>query len=215
MSNYFKKKKQFNTPRSNDGELLPVIQPGLYWEGELCRLRDEWANLHATNSSSVIQGSRVGEIAVKFPDKLQHRVMAQQCLLTSPWGFEEIRALRGQREITSEIREFLRLIADGYLYVWLPLHPFWTGKTTPVPLHQVVAELFVPYNKLCTDYDRQGNEILKTDLEVDHLDGDRLNNAASNLVFVPPEINKRWVGWSVERKLELLRSPNDPYFDHD
>lgn len=213
MSRGHNKKKQFNRPKDHLGEMCQVIQPGLYWEDQLQRQRECWKSLPTSDRASIIKGSEVGEVAVKFPDKEKYRVMQQQCLLTSPVGFDEIRAFRGQREMTTNLTKFLTEIEDGYLYVWLPLHAYWKDKTIPVPLHQLVADLFVPYNHLCTDYDWRGNECLRSGLEVDHLDGDRMNNAASNLVFVPPEINKLWVGWDVEKKLELLRSPHDPYVD--
>ena len=214
MSWAYNKKKQFNRPKDQSGNLCKVIQPGLYWEHQLRQQRERWETLQTTGSASIVRGSDVGEIAVKFPDKEKYRVMQQQCFLTSPLGFDEIHAFRNQREMTASLSKFLRDIEDGYLYVWLRLHAYWKEKSIPVPLHQLVAELFVPYNHLCTDYDWRGNEYLRQDLEVDHLDGDRLNNAASNLVFVPSKINKQWVGWGVEKKLEFLRSPHDPYFDH-
>jgi len=214
MSWGYNKKKQFNRPKDRLGEMCQVIQPGLYWEAQLQRHRECWKSLPTSALASIITGSEVGEVAVKFPDKMKYRVMQQQCFLTSPVGFDEIRDFSKQREMTSSLSKFLKEIEDGYLYVWLPLHAYWKDRTIPVPLHQLVADLFVPYNHLCTDYDRLGNECLRRGLEVDHLDGDRMNNAASNLVFVPGEINRQWVGWGIEEKLKLLRSTHDPYFDH-
>lgn len=85
-------------------------------------------------------------------------------------------------------RKILKLGAhrDGYLQVKL----FWGTLPSTTYVHRMVAEAFVPRREGCR--------------EVDHIDGDKTNNHASNLRWVTREENMQ-----AAQALGLLTQPDN------
>lgn len=210
MSIYFQKKQMFNRPRDRDGQEMLAIRPGLYSEQDLLRLCSEWKIWQTAGNLPIVRVSPTADVAVNYPNPQgKLRVMRNQFLSSCPIDKEQLRRFQREDKITTELREFLRSLGDGYLYVWIPENQHTPNRTNPVQLHRLVAESFVPLNELCYDYDDKGKLFLRRDLQVDHLDNDRLNNNHTNLIWVPPEVNRAWIGMAAEEKLVLLESAND------
>lgn len=214
MSHYFNKKQQFNRPRDIEGNDIRVIPPGKYSEYDLVRWHAEWKPWRTADNLPTVWVSPSAEVASRFPDQYgRFKVMSQQWLSSCPTSREQLLAFQDADQITDEITDFLRELGDGYLYVWLAINQFFPGQTLPVPLHRLVAECFVERNDHCFEPDKNGKWQLRDDLHVDHLDSDRSNNRDTNLVWVPSEVNKNWIGWTLKEKLMFLEGSSDIYVD--
>lgn len=104
------------------------------------------------------------------------------------------RSPSGREKVGKEYRHLMKISTDRYGY--LITHLYINKKAMHKTIHRLVAKTFLP------DYDEK--------LEVDHIDGNRLNNDLSNLRMVTASNNQRnrlnAIGYSYDKQRNTFRA---------
>jgi hypothetical protein len=202
----FSVKGQFNTPRTSDGRVMPVLQPDRYSPLDLISFakrqgfdpfpnsddpsnRPYWQSWATQGECPDILVSCTGIVAACFGGGNTYTVLQQQKNFQAPYPD-----------------------AQKYLQVWFADNPNYASDSSAHDLHRLVGRLHCPYTEDCVYLAGDGYR-LKSGLQLDHTDTDKLNNSSSNLRWISKELNQRLRSYKLEDKKRYIE--NLAVFDTD